>query len=107
MAGSISPVKITEREGFARFSWRIVGNESTSRITEKEYLGVSYLLDPHFLAIFSMEKQLMRRVSTLPVKPFQLSTMIGCTNNHLFDNATEHGLRLFSSENVTKSIHLR
>ena len=41
VAGSMSPVKMTLREGFERFSSRILGNDSTSRITVNWYLRVT------------------------------------------------------------------
>lgn len=41
VAGSMSPVKITEREGFFRFSSKRAGKDSTSRTTVKEYLNVT------------------------------------------------------------------
>ena len=40
VAGSISPVKITLRLCFVRFSSRILGKDSTSRITVNWYLGM-------------------------------------------------------------------
>ena len=42
--------------------------------------------------------------SLLPVKPFQLSILIGRTNNHLFDNARKPSLEGILNSKVEKGV---